>query len=102
MRTSVKRPTPKISLPSLPREADFFKVPILPAQQFSGHPCSPPEARGIFAPGGYHVAGTQQRGIAVAHLQLQLRQIPEHGGVVRGEGVAADIRHPVAEPGGTA
>ena len=38
----------------------------------------------------------------MAHLQLQLRQIPEHGGVVCGEGVAADIRHPVAEPGGTA
>ena len=38
----------------------------------------------------------------MAHLQLQLREIPEHGGVVRGEGVAAHIRHPVAEPGGTA
>ena len=42
------------------------------------------------------------RGIAVAHLQLQLREIPEHGGMVRGERVAAHIRHPVTEPGGTA
>ena len=38
----------------------------------------------------------------MAHLQLQLRQITKHGGMIRGEGVAADIRHPVEEPGGTA
>ena len=37
----------------------------------------------------------------MAHLQLQLQEIPEHGGMVRSEGVTAHIRHPVAEPGGS-
>ena len=69
---------------------------------FSLSPGSLPEGFGILAAGWYHVARAQKRGVAVAHLQLQLREIPEHGGMVRSEGVAAHIRYPVAEPGGTA
>ncbi len=33
---------------------------------------------------------------------LRSGEIPEHGRMVRSEGVAAHIRYPVAEPGGTA
>ena len=41
-----------------------------------------PEAGSIATGGGHHVAGAEQRSIAVTHNELQFRQIPEMRGVV--------------------
>ena len=46
--------------------------------------------------GDNQVAGAEQIGAAVAHLELQLVQVAVHGGVVAGEAVAAHILPPGA------